>query len=111
MYFCLYFKYICLLCTCTSSTFFCEYFYFYLSCFFSCYLYFYSSSENMYLSRHWEYPNPDFIVGLYLIDEMIDLVYLSIRICQSIKNTRITQESEEKNLISISVCKRLKKSY
>ena len=52
MYFCLYFKYICLLCTCTLSTFFCEYFYFYLSSFFSCYLYFYSSTENMYLSRH-----------------------------------------------------------
>ena len=51
-YFFLYFKYICLLCTCTSSTFFGKHFYFYLSSFFPCYLYFYSSSKNVYLYQH-----------------------------------------------------------
>ena len=51
-YFCLYFKYISLLCTCTSSTFFGEYFYFYLSSFFPCYLHFYSSTKKLYLYQH-----------------------------------------------------------
>ena len=54
-YFFLYFKYNFLLCTCTSSTFFGEYFYFYLSSFFPCYLYFYSSTKKLYLYQHWGY--------------------------------------------------------
>ena len=44
----MYFKYNCLLFTCTSSTIFVEYFYFYLSSFFMSYLYFYSSTSIQY---------------------------------------------------------------
>ena len=49
----MYFKYNCLLFTCTSSTIFSEYFYLYLSSFFLSYLYFYSSTPIVYFYQLW----------------------------------------------------------
>ena len=49
----MYFKYNCLLFTCTSSTIFSEYFYLYLSSFFLSYWYFYSSTPIVYFYQLW----------------------------------------------------------
>ena len=51
-YFFLYFKYNCLLCTCTSSTFLGSTFTSTWVAFFR-YLYFYSSTKTVYLCQHW----------------------------------------------------------